>query len=114
MKDIVVKNIVVFGIVEMPDGKIILVQERGNFPKPMWKLPGGRPNPNNGEHEQTPEYFLLREINDETGVIVKSLKDKDLIFEKELTGPTGIRYNFIVYVCRHYSGELNPGAEIEC
>lgn len=104
-------NFVVFGIVVMPPyGKIVLVQERGNFLKKMWKLAGGRPQPGNGKYEQTPEYVLMREIDDETGLVVEI---DELVFEKQLINKNKIPYDFIVYSCKYYSGEPKPAAKID-
>jgi hypothetical protein len=55
----------------------------------------------------------MRELDNEVGVITEPLKDEDLIFQRELTGPAGVRYDFIVYSCRYYSGELKAKGEIE-
>lgn len=63
----------VFGIVDI-GGKIPLVQEKGNFLKKMWKLPGGRPN---GEYK-SPEMVLLNEFDQEVNVVIVEPKKRIL------------------------------------
>lgn len=98
----------VFGIVEIR-GKIPLVQERGNFPKKMRKLPGGRPITT---EEKDPYLVLIREISDEIGVNIVPSQDSDLLLRIEKQGRNG-NYELFFYKTKYYGGEPTPRKEIE-
>lgn len=100
------RDYAVFAIVTgMKDG-IPLVIEKGNFFKKMWKLPGGRPQ--KGEY---PEITLLRELDDEIGVIAE-YPEKE-IFKKEKINEEKTRYDFIVFKAKYFNGEITAKAEAE-
>ena len=92
----------VFVIIENIGG-LPLVQEKGNFPEKKWKLPGGRPLP---EDKGVEEITAMREVFDEVGIIVEYP-------EKEILRIPKPRHDFIVLTAEYYSGELTAKAEIE-
>lgn len=96
-------NFAVFGIVDI-GGKILLVQERGNFQTKMWKLPGGRPN---GEYK-SPEMVLLNEFDQETDVVIAEPKKENLILTLPKKG-----FEVLFYRVDYYSGTPAPKNEIE-
>ena len=86
---------------------IPLVIEKGNFPKKMWKLPGGRPKEIDKENGVLrPEYTVMREVNDEIGVVVEYP-------EKEFFKISKPRHDFIVLKAKYFSGDFIAKAEIE-
>jgi len=82
---------------------IPLVIEKGNFPKKMWKLPGGRPAP---EDDMDRNITAMREVNDEIGIVVEYP-------EKEVLRIPKSKHDFIVLEAKYFSGEIAAKAEIE-
>lgn len=96
------RDYAVFVIVTEMNG-IPLVIEKGNFPKKMWKLPGGRPLP---EDDMNKNITAIREVDDEIGIIVEYP-------EKEVLRIPKPRHDFIVLEAKYFSGEITAKAEIE-
>lgn len=86
----------------MKDG-IPLVIEKGNFPKKMWKLTGGRPTP---KDDMDKNITAMREVSDEIGIIVEYPEKEVLRIPKK-------KHDFIVLEARYFSGRLEAKAEIE-
>ena len=84
-------------------GGIPLVIEKSNFSKKMWKLPGGRPSP---EDDMDKNITAMREVNDEIGVVVEYP-------EKEFFRISKPRHDFIALKAKYFSGEITAEAEIE-
>ena len=82
---------------------IPLVIEKGNFSKKMWKLPGGRPAP---EDDMDRNITAMREVNDEIGIIVEYP-------EKEVLKTPKKKHDFIALKANYFSGEIAAKAEIE-
>ncbi len=92
----------VFAIINgLPEEKIILVHDKHKPPPPMWKLPGGKVEP-----WESPEIALYRELNEEIGINILPLTDKDVIFEKDLG-----THIFRVYKVIYHSGQITPYQE---
>lgn len=91
------------------DGPRVLLVKRGNEPlKDYWSLPGGAV-----EAGETLEEALLREVLEETGLIVKIIRLGD-IFERIMPDLAGrIEYHYVLmdYVCEIAGGELQPGSD---
>ena len=96
------RDYAVFIIIKGMNG-IPLVQEKGNFAKKMWKLPGGRPSFGDKGVE---EVTAIRRVSDEIGIVVEYP-------EKEVLRIPKPRHDFIVLEARYFSGELTAKAEIE-
>ena len=82
---------------------IPLVIEKGNFSKKMWKLPGGRPSP---EDDMDKDVTAMREVDDEIGIVVEYP-------EKEVFRKNKSRHDFIVLKARYFTGKIIAKAEIE-
>lgn len=89
------------------EGKILLLQEK-NRPEPrMWKLPGGTI-----EDDEWLEVTAYREVLEETGLLIKTLYDKNKIFDEEKNGRFG-PYRFIVFRGEYMRGTTQVGDEVE-
>jgi len=90
-------------VMGMQGGRIPLVIEKGNFPKKMWKLPGGRPTP---EDNMDKNITAMREVDDEIGIVVEYP-------EKEFFRKNKSKHDFIVLEAKYFSGDFIAKAEIE-
>ena len=97
------RDYAVFVIVTNMKGGVPLVIEKGNFAKKMWKLPGGRPAPEDNMDKNIP---AMREVDDEIGIVVEYP-------EKEILRIPKKKHDFIVLEAKYFSGELKAKAEIE-
>src|SRR5579871_3160964 len=92
------------GALIFDDADRILLVERGNKPLAgYWSLPGGVL-----EIGETLEEGVVREVREETGLIVKPLRMIE-VFERILRDDRGVpeyHYVLIDYVCAVESGEL--------
>jgi len=96
------KDYAVFVVVTGMQG-IPLVIEKGNFPKKMWKLPGGRPAP---EDNMDKNITAMREVNDEIGIVVEYPEKEVFRIKKQ-------KHDFIVLEAKYFSGDFIAKAEIE-
>ena len=96
------KDYVVFVLVTGMQG-IPLVIEKGNFSKKMWKLPGGRPAP---EDDMDRNITAMREVNDEIGIVVEYPEKEVFRIKKQ-------KHDFIVLEAKYFSGDFIAKAEIE-
>ena len=90
-------------VMGMQGGRIPLVIEKGNFPKKMWKLPGGRPAP---EDDMDRNITAMREVNDEIGIVVEYPEKEVFRIKKQ-------KHDFIVLEAKYFSGDFIAKAEIE-
>lgn len=89
------------------EGKILLQQEK-NRPEPrMWKLPGGT-----ADEGEWPEVTAYREVQEETGLLMKRLNPEDKIFDEAMKGRFG-SYRFIVFRGEYMRGTTLVGDEVE-
>jgi len=79
------------------------VIEKGNFSKKMWKLPGGRPAP---EDDMDRNITAMREVNDEIGIVVEYPEKEVFRIKKQ-------KHDFIVLEAKYFSGDFIAKAEIE-
>ena len=97
------RDYAIFVVVTGMQGGIPLVVEKGNFSKKMWKLPGGRPSP---EDDMDKDVTAMREVDDEIGIVVEYP-------EKEVFRKNKSRHDFIVLKARYFTGKIIAKAEIE-
>lgn len=98
------ENVILTNMCMIHDGNRILVQDRKKKDWPGITLPGG--------HVEIGELFIesvIREIYEETGLIIKSPK---LVGIKEWSFD-GIRYIALLYKTNEYSGKIKPSKEGE-
>ncbi|NIO36452.1 NUDIX domain-containing protein [Candidatus Bathyarchaeota archaeon] len=91
----------VTAIIEFPNNKILLVKRGTVVFKGYWALPGGKID--TGE---TAEQAIVREVREETGLCIKSLRK---IGEYHETGvQDGIKYNYYAtcFQAKPASGEI--------
>ncbi len=105
--------IVGVGAVVVDRGRVLLVQ-RGHEPsKGKWSLPGGML-----ELGESLADGVVREVQEETGLIVESIELIELIdrVQKE-DGPEGkrIRYHYVIadYLCRVVGGSLRAASDAD-
>ena len=88
---------------------MLLLVRRGNEPfQGWWSLPGGAV-----ETGETVEAALLREVLEETGLLVKMLRFGN-IFERimlDQTGKTEYHYVLLDYICETVGGTLAAGSD---
>jgi 8-oxo-dGTP diphosphatase len=81
------------------DGKILLQKRpKGKHLAGLWEFPGGKV-----EEGETPEAGLVRELNEELGIVVR-VEDLDTGPFATLTGPFGPMV-LLLYLCRFWKGE---------
>src|SRR5690242_19650487 len=88
----------------------ILMAQRGKEPlKGWWSLPGGAV-----EAGESLETAVLREVREETGLIVQTLRVHE-IFERiirDAAGAPEYHYVLIDYICRLTGGSLQAGDDV--
>jgi ADP-ribose pyrophosphatase YjhB (NUDIX family) len=88
-------------------GKVLLVR-RGKPPlEGRWSIPGGTV-----ELGETLEQALVREVEEETGLIVR-LRELALVFERIHREAREVRYHYVVldYFCDGVGGALRAGSD---
>jgi len=97
------------GAVIVDAGRVLLIR-RGTEPlKGYWSLPGGLL-----ELGETLIDGVIREVREETGLIVESLELVDLVDRIHAEGEL-IRYHYVVadYLCRVMGGDLQAASDAE-
>lgn len=97
--------VAVKGIVRRADGKIlVLKRSQLDDHKPnVWETPGG-----GMDAEESPQNALMREISEETGLVVTVANPFNVFTFKKDTGEFKIG---ITFICEHLSGEVKLSAE---
>lgn len=91
------------GIIRKEDGLIILIRRKGETYHDFWALPGGAV-----EEYETVEEALVREMKEETGLIVIPIEVLG-VFSAVDRDPRG-RVISTVFIC-DYEGELKAGSD---
>jgi ADP-ribose pyrophosphatase YjhB (NUDIX family) len=97
------------GAVVFDDGRVLLVR-RGREPlKGHWSLPGGML-----ELGESLVEGVVREIREETGLIVEPLELVELLDRIHRDGER-VRYHYVIadYLCRVVSGELKAASDAD-
>ena len=85
-----------------PDGRVLLAQRpEGKAMAGLWEFPGGKVEP--GER---PETSLIRELNEELGIVVKEECLAPLTFASHLY--RDFHLLMPLYVCRRWEGTVTP------
>lgn len=92
------------GIIEC-DGKLLLLQRTKAPFEHCWNLPAGYV-----ESDESPPQAVIREVNEETGLVVEVEELIDVYFFADDPRGNGI---LIVYKCRSVGGELTASAEVD-
>jgi len=97
------------GAVLVHEGRVLLVK-RGKEPlRGRWVVPGGTVELGEGL-----EQALVREIEEETGLVVRPL-EVVTVFDRIQREDGVVRYHYVIvdYLCEYVSGELRAGSDAE-
>jgi 8-oxo-dGTP diphosphatase len=101
------RPVVGVGAVVIDGGKVLLIR-RGKEPLlGRWVVPGGTV-----ELGETLEEALVREIREETGVLVRVLEPV-LVFDRILRDASRVSYHYVIvdYLCERVAGETRAGSD---
>jgi 8-oxo-dGTP diphosphatase len=97
------------GGVVLIGGRVVLIR-RGKEPlRGRWVIPGGTV-----ELGETLQEALVREMQEETGIVVRP-REVVLVFDRiEREGPS-VEYHYVIidYACDYVSGELRAGSDAD-
>ena len=97
------------GGVVLIDGRVVLIR-RGKEPlRGRWVIPGGTV-----ELGETLQEALVREMQEETGIVVRP-REVVLVFDRiQREGPS-VEYHYVIidYVCDYVSGDLRAGSDAD-
>lgn len=97
------------GAVLVHEGRVLLVR-RGKQPlRGRWVVPGGTV-----ELGESLEQALVREIEEETGLVVRPL-EVATVFDRIEREDGVVRFHYVIvdYLCEYVSGELRAGSDAE-
>jgi len=97
------------GAVVVHEGRVLLIR-RGKEPlRGRWTVPGGTVEVGETLHEA-----LVREIQEETGIVVRP-RDVLLVFDRIERDDGGVRYHYVIidYLCDYVSGSPRAGSDAE-
>lgn len=87
-----------------PDGRVLIgSRPEGKAYAGWWEFPGGKL-----EKDETPEWALVRELNEELGITTKPTCLSPLTFVSYTYADLGLHILMPVYVCRHWQGMMQP------
>ncbi|HEY3715773.1 MAG TPA: NUDIX domain-containing protein [Jatrophihabitantaceae bacterium] len=89
------------GIVLDASGRLLVVRRSKPPSAGMWSIPGGRCKPDETAHDA-----CVREVAEETGVIVEVLRSAGRVTRD---GPGGVVYDIEDFVCSVRGGQLQAG-----
>jgi len=95
------------GAVLVHEGKILLIR-RGKEPlRGRWVVPGGTV-----EAGETLEQALVREVLEETGLLVRP-REVVTVFDRIERSGAAVLYHYVIvdYLCDYVSGELRAGSD---
>ena len=85
-----------------PDGRVLLAQRPEGKPMAgLWEFPGGKV-----EADETPEQTLIRELEEELGIVVKEACLAPLTFASHAY--PDFHLLMPLYVCRRWEGIVSP------
>jgi ADP-ribose pyrophosphatase YjhB (NUDIX family) len=97
------------GAVVVHEGRVLLIR-RGKEPlRGRWVVPGGTV-----ELGETLEHAVVREVEEETGLMVKPV-EVALVFDRILRQGEAVSYHYVIvdYFCDYLSGEARPGSDAQ-
>jgi len=89
------------------NGCIPLIQEKNKPAPKLWKLVGGTK-----EIGESLEVTARREVREEIGIVIRSVSEDSIIYEKEMNNGFG-PYDFLLAEGRYLGGEIKLGDEVE-
>jgi len=97
------------GGVVLIEGRVVLIR-RGKEPlRGRWVIPGGTV-----ELGETLQEALVREMQEETGIVVRP-REVVLVFDRiQREGPS-VQYHYVIidYACDYVSGDLRAGSDAD-
>ncbi len=97
------------GGVVIEEGRVLLIR-RANEPRQgEWSIPGGLV-----ETGETLEYAVARELQEETGLVVRPLGVIEVFERIVLDGKGRTRYHFVLidYLCECVEGKARAGSDV--
>jgi ADP-ribose pyrophosphatase YjhB (NUDIX family) len=97
------------GGVVLIGGRVVLIR-RGKEPlRGRWVIPGGTV-----ELGETLQEALVREMQEETGIVVRP-REVVLVFDRIERQGSSVEYHYVIidYACDYVSGELRAGSDAD-
>jgi mutator protein MutT len=96
------------GVADAPDGGVVLIKRRYEPLAGQWSLPGGAL-----EVGETLEAAVVREVQEETGLVVEAGPVLDVFDRIMLDADRRVQYHFVLidYLCRIAGGRLAHGSD---